>query len=87
MKTFTKKYNVNIIDYQSFSFSKAYDVKITNAIRLSSQYTETKKSAKNNSWHSFFTIVSQNDTPPILPLPSISYNITQYENLSRTFTS
>ena len=38
-----------------------------------------KKSAKNNSWHSFFIIVSQNDTPPILPLPSITYNITQYE--------
>jgi len=48
VKTFTKKYNVNIIDYQSFSFSKAYDVKITNAIRLSSEYITTlKKSAKN----------------------------------------
>jgi len=43
VKTFTKKYNVNIIDYQSFSFSKAYDVKITNAIRLSSEYITTLK--------------------------------------------
>jgi len=49
VKTFTKKYNVNIIDYQSFSFSKAYDVKITNAIRLSSEYIAIKKSAKTIS--------------------------------------